>query len=158
MSESRRWFLSRASCGLLSTAAACRRNTRDTNELPKMTAADQPPPGAPPAFGTAPAAGPSVTAATFAEAGNLMNVQLTATERDQAAGNWRNSMAPLYERRTGPRRVPIEPTLAPYSRWDPVMPGERARPSRDHFTWSQPDPGPLPARDEDIAFAPLTQL
>ena len=87
-----------------------------------------------------------------------MRVELTSAERAQAAGNWRNSLAPLYERRTGPRKVKIDPSVAPYSRWDPVLPGEKAGPPRDQFIWSKPDPGPLPANDEDIAYAPVTRL
>jgi Asp-tRNA(Asn)/Glu-tRNA(Gln) amidotransferase A subunit family amidase len=67
-------------------------------------------------------------------------------------------MAPLYERRIGPRKVAIEPAVSPWSRWDPVLPGTTAGPQRDRFLWSSPDPGPLPAHDEDIAFAPLTHL
>jgi Asp-tRNA(Asn)/Glu-tRNA(Gln) amidotransferase A subunit family amidase len=67
-------------------------------------------------------------------------------------------MAPLYERRTGPRRVEIESTLAPYSLWNPLLPGEKVGPDRDQFVWTKADPGPLPARDEDIAFAPVTRL
>jgi Asp-tRNA(Asn)/Glu-tRNA(Gln) amidotransferase A subunit family amidase len=54
--------------------------------------------------------------------------------------------------------VELEPTLAPYSRWNPVLPGETAGPQRDLFVWSKADPGPLPKNDEDIAFAPLTHL
>ena len=52
----------------------------------------------------------------------------------------------------------LEPTLAPSSRWDPVLPGMKAGPERDRFIRSKTDPGPLPANDEDIAFAPVTQL
>ncbi len=36
-----------------------------------------------------------------------------ADELAQAAGNWRSAMAPLYERRVGPHKVALEPTLAP---------------------------------------------
>lgn len=67
-------------------------------------------------------------------------------------------MAVLYERRTGPRKAALEPTLAPWSQWKAVLPGEEAGPKRNGFIRSRIDPGPLPARDEDIAFAPLTQL
>ena len=170
--NTRRRFLARASFGLLSAAAACRRSAPAAGQLPQPTPGGEPRIGAPPAFGTAPAVGPSVNAGTFAEAEKLVNAHMTAREREQAAGNWRNSMAALYERRTGPRRVVIEPELPPYSRWDPVLSprdaptaslrpraegGER-RPGRDQFIWSEPDAGPLPSRDEDIAFAPVTQL
>jgi Asp-tRNA(Asn)/Glu-tRNA(Gln) amidotransferase A subunit family amidase len=141
----------------LLAAAACRKRNAAANQSSPGTAGE-PPPGAPPAFGTAPGAGPTVGASTFAEAEKLMQVQLTAQEREQAAGNWRNSMAPLYERRTGPRRVAIGPDVAPYSRWDPVLPGAKLPSLHDQFIWTEPDPGPLPTRDEDIAFAPLTRL
>ena len=150
MSKSRRQFLVHTSLGVVSAGlASCRRAAQETTEAP---------PGTPPAFGTAPAVGPEVSPSTFAEAQKLVQVELTAAERAQAAGNWRNSLAPLYERRTGPRQVKIEPTVAPYSRWDPVLPGEKAGPQRDQFIWSKPDPGPLPANDEGIAHAPVTRL
>jgi Asp-tRNA(Asn)/Glu-tRNA(Gln) amidotransferase A subunit family amidase len=75
-----------------------------------------------------------------------------------AADSWRTSMAPLYERRIGPRKINLEPSVAPWSRWDSALPGEKVGPARDQFLRSQTDAGPLPSRDEDIAFAPLTQL
>jgi Asp-tRNA(Asn)/Glu-tRNA(Gln) amidotransferase A subunit family amidase len=112
----------------------------------------------PPAFGTAPPVGPEISPSTLAEAEKLVQVQFSATERAQAAGNWRSAMAPLYERRTGPRKIELEPTLAPYSRWNPMLPGEAPAAVRDQFIRSSTDPGALPARDEDIAFAPLTYL
>jgi Asp-tRNA(Asn)/Glu-tRNA(Gln) amidotransferase A subunit family amidase len=87
-----------------------------------------------------------------------MQVELTAAERNEAAGNWRSQIAPLYERRTGPRKLELEPALAPYSRWDPMLPGVKALPLRDQFLWSKADPGPLPSRDEEIAYAPVTRL
>ncbi|HVO12867.1 MAG TPA: amidase [Vicinamibacteria bacterium] len=120
--------------------------------------ATQPPPGMPPAFGTGPVVGPEITPATIAEAEKLVQVEYTAAERAEAAGNWRVSMAPLYERRTGPRKLALEPTLPPATRWDPVLPGLAAGPPRDRFVRSAGAVPTLPARDEDIAFARLTQL
>jgi Asp-tRNA(Asn)/Glu-tRNA(Gln) amidotransferase A subunit family amidase len=140
---------------LLGAAAACRNDPQKTKSAQKSTEVT---PGTPPAFGTAPDVGPPVSTTTFAEAEKLVNVQLTDAERSQGAGNWRKSMAPLYERRVGPRKVSIETELAPYSRWDPLIPGATAIPQRDQFVWSNPDPGPLPEHDEDIAFAPVTKL
>src|SRR4030095_8509773 len=76
----------------------------------------------------------------------------------QAAGNWSKMMAPLYERRGGPREIELEPGIGPGSRWRPVVPGQKSGPTTDRFTRSAVDPGPLPNRDEDIAFAPVTKL
>jgi Asp-tRNA(Asn)/Glu-tRNA(Gln) amidotransferase A subunit family amidase len=67
-------------------------------------------------------------------------------------------MAALYERRTGPRKVSIEPTLAPALLWNPVLPGLQSGPENQRFVRSSNDPGPLPSRDEDIAFAAVTRL
>jgi len=95
---------------------------------------------------------------TFAEAEKLVQMPLSDGERAMAAASWRRTMAGLYERRTGPRKLALEVTLAPASRWDPVLPGEKTLPQRDRFIRSNANPGPLPANDEDIAFAPVTQL
>ncbi len=145
----RRKFLSRTSLGIVATAVGAHAQSQQTPDQP---------PGAPPAFGTAPAVGPEVTPDTFAEAEKLVQVQLAPAERTEAAGNWRSAMAPIYERRTGPRKVELEPTLPPYSNWNPLLPGEHDGPQQDGFIWSRPDPGPVPANDEDIAFSPVTHL
>ncbi len=141
--------MTHTSLGLLGAASACTTEAQTASDLP---------PGAPSAFNTAPAAGPAVSASTFAEAEKLMQVKLTQRERVMAAGSWRTSMAPLYERRTGPRKVALEPTLAPWSHWSAVLPGEEAGPASNRFIRTKVDPGRLPASDEDIAFAPVTQL
>jgi Asp-tRNA(Asn)/Glu-tRNA(Gln) amidotransferase A subunit family amidase len=148
MAKSRREFLADASRGLLGVVAV----GHIQEQKPDL------PPGAPPAFGTAPPVGPEVSPSTFAEAEKLVQVDNTAAHRVQAADSWRVSMAPLYERRNGPQKVALESTLAPYSCWDPVLPGHSAGPKRDQFIRSETDPGPLPASDEDIAFAPIAQL
>lgn len=149
MSKSRREFLTITSLSVLGAAAALRSQAQTTNELP---------PGAPPAFGTSPAVGPQVSPATFVEAEKLVQVELTDAERDVAAKSWREMMAPLYERRTGPHKVALETTLAPATRWDPRLPGLMVGPKADRFVRSKTDPGPLPTSDEDIAFAPVTKL
>jgi Asp-tRNA(Asn)/Glu-tRNA(Gln) amidotransferase A subunit family amidase len=152
MSKSRRQFLAHASLSLLGAAALTPRGDAQQTK--------EPPPGAPPAFGTAPPVGPEVSSVTVAEAEKLVRVEMTPAERAQAAGNWRSAMAPLYERRAGPHKVEIEPTVAPYSLWNPILPGQKAGPERDHFvsSWSAADPGPLPVRDEGIVFAPVGRL
>ena len=149
MSKSRREFLITSSVALLGAASATHAHAQNPNELS---------PGAPPAFGTAPAVGPEVSAATFAEAEKLMRVELTENDRAQAAQNWRNSMAAFYERRTGPRKVELDASVVPWSRVNPVLPGHNAGPDRDRFVRTKSDPGPLPTDDADIAYAPIWQL
>ncbi len=149
MSKSRREFLTDTFLGVSGMAVVFQGSQQEPAN---------PPPGAPPAFGTSPAVGPEVSPGTFTEAEKLVQVQMTTAERTEAAGNWRNSMAALYERRTGPRKVSLEPGLSPGTRWDPVLPGMKAGPERDRFIRSKGAPGQLPSKDEDIAFASVTQL
>ena len=56
-------------------------------------------------------------------------------------------------RRVGPRKVEIPDAIAPYSNWNPVLPGQSHGPAADVFVRSGIDPGPLPASDAEIAFA-----
>ncbi|HEY6514554.1 MAG TPA: amidase [Steroidobacteraceae bacterium] len=152
MAKSRREFL--VSSAALVGAGAGRSHAATKHP----TAPGSLPLGSPPVFGTATGVGPEVTAATIAEAEKLVRVKMTPADRAQAASNWRDAMAPVYERRTGPRRVDLEPGLAPYSRWNPLLSGEGPTPRPDQFIDSGRDPGPLPANDADIAFAPLWKL
>ena len=147
MRKSRRKFLATASLSLLGAAAA-----------PKSRAQTQEPAGEPPAFGAGPGVGPEISTQTFAEAEKLVQFPLTESERAQGAGTWRTNMASLYERRTGPRKLQLESTLAPATKWNPVLAGEYSGPSRNQFVRSNSDPGPLPASDEDIAFATVVKL
>jgi Asp-tRNA(Asn)/Glu-tRNA(Gln) amidotransferase A subunit family amidase len=152
MPKSRREFLTRVAAGVAGIAAKARADGPSPAPQPTPAA------GTPPAFGTAPAVGPEITAATVAEAEKIAWVELTAKERAQVAVNWRSAMAPTMERRTGPRKVRIEESLPPASTWNPVLPGLASGPTRDRFLRSRRDPGPLPARDDEIAFAPVTAL
>ncbi|HEV7515066.1 MAG TPA: amidase [Thermoanaerobaculia bacterium] len=162
MPSSRRQFLKGSAVSLVGVATAGSAATQAALAL-ATDPAPQPPPGTPPAFGTGPAVGPAVTPATIAEAEKLMQVEYTAAERAQAAGNWRMSMAPLYERRTGPRKVALEPALAPASRWEPAVvagAGEIAAggPASYRVVRSAAPLPALPVKDEDIAFAPVSSL
>jgi len=151
MSKSRRNFLTQSTLGLLAAAAGCR------SGKPEKSAAE-PPPGAPPAFGTSPPAGPEVSTTTFAEAEKLVQFTMSKPERELATSSWRGNLASVYERRTGPRKIALEGDVAPYSTWDPVLPGQKRGPERDRFAFNLGDPGPLPSADEEIAFAPVTRL
>jgi Asp-tRNA(Asn)/Glu-tRNA(Gln) amidotransferase A subunit family amidase len=149
MPKSRREFLTNSSLGLVGIAVtSCSHEQKPA----------EPPPGAPPAAGTAPPVGPEVSPLTFAEAEKLVQVQLSDEECKEAVANWRSAMAPLYERRVGPRKVALESELAPWSHCEAALPGQPAGPARNQFVRSNTDPGPLPTNDEDIAFAPVTRL
>jgi Asp-tRNA(Asn)/Glu-tRNA(Gln) amidotransferase A subunit family amidase len=151
MSKSRREFLTDISMSMLAGTAAF--------QVPEQKQkAAEPPAGAPPAFGTAPPVGPAVSPETFTEAEKLVRVEMTAGDRAEAASNWRESMAALYERRTGPRKISLEAQLSPATQWNPVLPGMKAGPDRDRFVRSNNDPGKLPSKDDDIAFARVTHL
>ena len=148
MRNSRRRFLTAASLSL-GAAAASRALAQDST---------QPPPGTPPAFGTGPLVGPEVSTNTFTEAEKLVQIELSQSELEQAASSWRANMASLYERRTGPRKVPLEANLSPATKWNPALPGLSSGPTHDRFIRSTEDPGPLPSKDEDIAYAPVAKL
>ena len=152
MPESRRNFLARTAAGIVGAAAAGN-VAAEAQTTPPAAAA-----GTPPAFGTAPPVGPEVGAATFAEAEKLVRFEMNPSERAQAAGNWRQAMAGVMERRTGPRRVPLGASDAPATRWDPSIPGSATGAKRDRFVRSAADPGPLPKDDAEIAFAPVSRL
>jgi len=150
MAGSRREFIALSSLGMLAAAAQAGAQASQPQE---------PTPGAPPAFGTAPPVGPEVSSATFAEAEKLAQVEMTAADRETAASNWRMQMAPLLERRTGPKKIELEATLAPASQWNPSLPGiAKSAQSGQEFSRSA-DPGiALPMSDDAIAFAPVWQL
>ena len=149
--NTRRRFLITAPLGVVSAALAC---SREPGAGTPSTATT---PGAPPTFATAAASGPEVSSATFADAEKLMQVTMTGGEREMAAGSWRRAMAPLLERRTGPRKVALDPQVAPATRWNPALAGEQG-PAHDRFARSKGASAPLPSNDADIAFAPVTQL
>ncbi len=149
--NTRRQFLIRAPLAVLVAATACRKPTTSSSSSTPLTA------GAPPTFGTGAGAGPEVSPGTFAEAEKLMQVTMSATERQQASDSWRTSMAQYFERRTGPRKVAIAATEAPATLWNPMLPS-LSMSTRDQFVRSKSDGTPLPASDDAIAFAPVTQL
>ncbi len=158
MAKTRREFLVKASMGAVATAIAGGGEVAAAREQVPAT------PGAPPAFGTAPAAGPAVSVETFREAEKLVRVTDSEAHLAEAAGNWAQAMAPVYERRTGPRKLEPGYDVAPATVWNPEMtPVDQAasqtQPSGEvNFEPSLPDPGPLPTKDEDIAFSTVVQL
>jgi Asp-tRNA(Asn)/Glu-tRNA(Gln) amidotransferase A subunit family amidase len=163
--KTRREFLAATGIGLLGATVSAEGITSPAEsgmgaaiaaQDPKQVPAQEPA-GMPPAFGTAKPAGPEVSVETFVEAEKLVQVELKDADLAQAGKTWRVNMAPLYERRVGPRKMQLH-GLAPWSRWDPVLPGTKAGPERNRIVRSSLDAGPLPANDADIAFSTVTQL
>jgi Asp-tRNA(Asn)/Glu-tRNA(Gln) amidotransferase A subunit family amidase len=164
MAKSRRDFLKKGSLtlagGLAGAALGCSEKPKETRTAAVTPGKPSTPstPGAPPAFATAPPVGPEITSTTFSEAQKLVQVELSPAEKNEAAQSWRQAMAPLYERRVGPRKVALEPGLAPWSRVEAVQPGQHAGPEKDRFIRSKGEMEALPEKDEGIAYAPVSQL
>jgi Asp-tRNA(Asn)/Glu-tRNA(Gln) amidotransferase A subunit family amidase len=159
MPASRRDFL--ASSSLAALVAAFESASLKAQAPPSQPAGQQQQPatpGAPPAFGTAPAVGPEVSADDFTHAEKLVQFDMTERERNQAAANWRMQMAPLYELRVGPRKLEMPQSVAPATVWDPVLPTIKVHAGSGTFTRSPGTRKPLPASEEEIAYAPVPQL
>jgi Asp-tRNA(Asn)/Glu-tRNA(Gln) amidotransferase A subunit family amidase len=151
MSKSRRQFLTVTSAGVIGAAVAHTLHAQVPDQQ-KQT------PGAPTAFGTGPQVGPEISPTTITEAEKLVQIKMSPRDVAVAASSWRPNMASLYERRTGPRKVELQATLAPATVWNPVLADVKIVATHDRFVRSSDDPGPLPESDEDIAFAPVTKL
>jgi len=153
--KSRRRFLIQAP--LLATVARARAADPDgkTDNKPDVA-----PAGMPPAWGTAAGVGPEITPQTMAEAAKLMQVSFKPAELAQAAGAWRSTMAPLMERRSGPKQLALADAVAPATLWQPLQFAPKANASNQRQVFKRsPDAGkPLPANDTDIAYAPVTDL
>ncbi len=155
MGRSRREFLAQSSMGLIGAVIV---GEAEVAEGQASGSPQTPTPGAPPAFGTAPPVGPEVSTGTFVEAEKLVQVTMSPAHRAQAAGNWRQSMAAVYERRTGPRKVEIEYGDAPATVWNPLLPGQELAINRTEVADQLTLAPPLPKAEDDIAFAHLTWL
>src|SRR5450631_697647 len=152
LKNSRRRFLANVSLGVVGATLGAHEPAQAQSGVPASA-----PPGAPSAFATSPPVGPGVSAATFLEAEKLMQIELSAQGARDAAGSWRAAMAPLYERRTGPKKIQLETTLQPASRWEPNQYGQSKDSGRNRFVRSKVEEQPLPSGDSDIAFASVTQ-
>ena len=151
--NSRRRFLTGASLGVVGASIGAYKAAPAQSGAPPGA-----PPGAPSAFATSSPVGPEVSAASFLEAEKLMQVELSSQEAHDAAGSWREAMAPLYERRTGPKKVRLEAALAPASRWEPNQVGPKTNLRGNRFVRSKMAVRALPTGDADIAFASVAQL
>ncbi len=155
MTRTRRDFLAISALGALSAALPT-----DAAQIPAQPQ-NQQTPGAPPAFGTAEPVGPEVSGSTFSEAEKLVQIEISLADRAQAASNWRQAMAPLYERRIGPRTITLEPVLSPATLWNPMLPGFSIRKTSsvgNQFVIGEGVHVPLPKNEENIAYASVPQL
>src|SRR5437764_5966228 len=116
--NTRRQFLITAPLTAFGAAVACRGGEQNA-----PTSAPSATPGAPPTFGTGPVSGPPVSPSSFAEAERLAQVTMSAADRRMAAASWQRTMAPLLERRVGPRKVALDANVAPATRWSPLAGG-----------------------------------
>lgn len=138
--------------GLMGVAMATK--TASGRQIPQT-------PGAPPAFGTAPAGGPVVSVETFVEAEKLVQVEMTPKDLAEAAGNWRQSMAAVYQRRVGPRKLAIGYDKVPATVWNPSLPKEQGvavAAGESSFVRGAAKDVALPSSDEAIVYAPVSQL
>ncbi len=154
MAKSRREFLAKSSMGLMAAALTTKASAGQTPAAQAPVAT----PGAPPTFVSATPVGPAISVDTLTQAEKLVQVEMTPKDLAQAAASWQQGFAPLYERRTGPRKTVIAENIAPAAVWNPTLPGTTSGPGQDAFTRAWSVNVPLPANDEAIAYAPVTQL
>jgi Asp-tRNA(Asn)/Glu-tRNA(Gln) amidotransferase A subunit family amidase len=151
MAKTRREFLTKAGMGLVAAALAGTAVEAEQAEVPQSTQT----PGAPPAFGTAAPVGPAVTAETFEEAEKLVQVEMSAKDIAQAAGNWQQSMAAVLERRVGPRKLALAETDVPATVWNPEIPEVAVAHGGESFAVRHYHSYPPPSREEDIVFSSI---
>jgi Asp-tRNA(Asn)/Glu-tRNA(Gln) amidotransferase A subunit family amidase len=149
--------------GVMGAAIVASGDTEAKAQAQSQTATPQPVPGATPAFGTAAPVGPTVSAATFAEAEKLVQVTMSPAEQAQAAGNWQQSMAALFERRNGPRKVKLDAADAPAMVWMPIPSEEPAakmdfNPVAGGQSFTIRTGQPAGVFERDLAFAPVALL
>jgi Asp-tRNA(Asn)/Glu-tRNA(Gln) amidotransferase A subunit family amidase len=142
---SRRKFI--AGTALLAGAAVVRR------AADAAPVADAGPATRSPAPASGGALGP-ITPATFAEAEKLAEVQYTEAERAEAAASWNVNFGAMLKAR---RAYHPASSVVPGCVWDPRIPGAPKGPAKTRTKFSR-STAPLPSRDEDIAYAPVTAL
>ena len=149
----RRDFLIQAPLGMLALGGAITTAQADPVAVPAQPGTTPPAPATAVLY-----TGPQVSVATFAEAEKLQQIAMTAAQRELATHSWVDNVPPLLERRTGPRKLALPAGLAPASQWRPIAAQGYHAPAQDRFVRSAATPGPLPASDADIAYAPVTSL
>ncbi len=98
------------------------------------------------------AAAGRITADTIREAEKLLGIAFTEDERALLATTVAQQVASVVALRQVPRPLDLEPALV----FDPRLPEGTYPPQPDRLRTAAGDPGPLPAREQDIAYAPVT--
>lgn len=94
-----------------------------------------------------------LTTGDIEAAERVLGVTYSTSERQQMVDNLEGQIASALLRRA----VPLDNAVPMASRFDPRLPGF-GMPSANGARFSTPAPVALPTSDEDIAFAPITQL
>jgi len=121
--------------------------TRSIHTATDLGALDlQPEPAAP--------AASDLTVESIAQAEKIAALDFTPPEREMLLRGVQQA-ARSYTRR---RETPLPNGLAPATVFDPRLPGMAFPEAPSRFVRSAVEPGPLPAADIDIAYAPVTSL
>ena len=114
----------------------------------------QPPAPVPGSFGVGAVAPAGITEQTVAEAEKLAGVSYRAEQRTQLVASLGDQLAWPVKRRT----VALPFSLAPATRFDPLLPGQKPPAGRSRLVRPKGPVPPLPAGDEALAFAPVSDL
>jgi len=95
-----------------------------------------------------------ITPQTLIEAEKLVGMSFTDAEREQMLRAIGAMLAPLHQRRS----FDIPLSLAPATIFSPLLPGMTIEADDDRVELAERNAQPLPDDDDDIAFAPVTQL
>jgi Asp-tRNA(Asn)/Glu-tRNA(Gln) amidotransferase A subunit family amidase len=145
---SRRGFLSTAAVLAVSAAVPA---AAAESPAPAPSPPASPPPGS---FGVGAAAPPGLTAETVAQAEKLAGVQYRPEQRELLLENIGDQLSWPVKRRA----LTLPPSLAPASRFDPLLPGMKPPGGRSRLVRPVARTEAVPSRDEDLAFAPVADL
>ena len=95
-----------------------------------------------------------ITEQTLAEAEKLHGLDYAQKERAQLLRTIRSQIAAVKALRQIPRGLDLQPALI----FDPRLPGVEYPAQKNKIVLAAGDPGPLPGKEIDIAFAPVTAL
>jgi Asp-tRNA(Asn)/Glu-tRNA(Gln) amidotransferase A subunit family amidase len=96
----------------------------------------------------------AITIETIAAGERLMGISYSRAERELMLDNLDGQIAAAQAR----RKLVFPNSLPTASRFDPRLADCPALPRHSRLRPSEADPGALPARDEDVAFAPVARL